>query len=365
MKTRNFILSFLMMMFCSVTFGQNWGDFNYHDYPNHMTVNAVISIDGQQQSNSNLTIAPYCGDERRGETAQAIKAVTGKYIVDLLIYGETNGDLITFKLFDGEYMYDNLADYSKAFEADAVYGDLRNPAKINFKSVAKVGDKKYGKLQVAVNAAEGKTVEVINDVTLKEAVVVANNTTIDFGNNAITANVFPAFRIQGNANVTVKNGNITNNDYVFVLGASDGSSAGNLTIESGKYIGEVSVASVTKGLLTINGGEFNLQNVGQYGYTYLINCIDNNYPASANVVVTGGKFYGFNPENNAAEGEGTNFCAAGYGAVETGTDIWTVVPRQSQQLSAGWNWFSSYININGKTGLEKLQKALAIIASAF
>jgi hypothetical protein len=56
MKTRNFILSFLMMMFCSVTFGQNWGDFNYHDYPNNMTVKAVISIDGELQSNSNLTI---------------------------------------------------------------------------------------------------------------------------------------------------------------------------------------------------------------------------------------------------------------------------------------------------------------------
>jgi hypothetical protein len=213
-------------------------------------------------------------------------------------------------------MYDNLADYSKAFTVEAVYGDLRNPENINFKSVAKVDDKKYGKLQVAVNAAEGKTVEVINDVTLKESVVVAKNTTIDFGNKAITANVYPAFRIQGNANVTVKNGNITNNDYVFVLGASDGSSAGDLTIESGKYVGEVTVASVTKGLLTISGGEFNLQNVGQYGYTYLINCIDNNYPASANVVVTGGKFYGFNPENNAAEGANTNFCAEGYVASE-------------------------------------------------
>ena len=85
------------------------------------------------------------------------------------------------------------------------------------------------------------------------------------------------------------------------------------------------VASVTKGLLTIKGGEFNLQNVGQYGYTYLINCIDANYPASANVVVTGGKFYGFNPENNAAEGAGTDFCAEGYFAVETGENVYEVV----------------------------------------
>ena len=316
MKTRNFILSIFMMMFCSFAFGQNWGDFNYHNYPNNMTVNAVLSIDGELQSNPNLTIAPYCGDERRGEPKSLQLTPAGKYMAYMLIYGNENGDNITFKLYDGECMYDNLADYGVAFEADAVHGDLRNPETINFRSAAKVGDKKYGKLQAAVDAAEGKTVEVINDIALNETVIVAKSTTIDFANNAITADVFPAFRIQGNADVTVKNGNITNGDYVFVLGSSDQTSAGKLTIESGKYVGETTVASVTKGQLNISGGEFDLQNVGQYGYTYLINCIDANYQASANVSITGGKFYGFNPENNAAEGANTNFCAEGYVASE-------------------------------------------------
>ena len=316
MKTRNFILSIFMMMFCSFAFGQNWGDFNYHNYPNNMTVNAVLSIDGELQSNPNLTIAPYCGDERRGEPVPAVKAVTGKYMACMLIYGNENGDNITFKLYDGECMYDNLADYGVAYEADTVHGDLRNPETINFRSAAKVGDKKYGKLQAAVDAAEGKTVEVINAIALNETVIVDKSTTIDFANKAITADVFPAFRIQGNADVTVKNGNITNGDYVFVLGSSDQTSAGKLTIESGKYVGETTVASVTKGQLNISGGEFDLQNVGQYGYTYLINCIDANYLTSANVSITGGKFYGFNPENNAAEGANTNFCAEGYVASE-------------------------------------------------
>ena len=34
------------------------------------------------------------------------------------------------------------------------------------------------------------------------------------------------------------------------------------------------------------------------------------------------------------------------------------IVTQSQTLSAGWNWFSSYIDINGTTGLAKLQNAL-------
>ena len=144
MKTRNFILSMFMMMFCSMAFGQNWGDFNYHNYPNNMTVNAVVSIDGELQSNADLTIAPYCGDVRRGEPTNAKLTMTGQYMAEVLIYGETNGDNITFKLYDGECMYDNLADYNVDFTANAVYGDLRNPVAVNFKAIAQVGDKKYG-----------------------------------------------------------------------------------------------------------------------------------------------------------------------------------------------------------------------------
>lgn len=54
---------------------------------------------------------------------------------------------------------------------------------------------------------------------------------------------------------------------------------------------------------------------------YLLNCYDANYAnGTAKIIVTGGKFYDFNPADNSAEGEHTNFVAEGY-HVETSTVV--------------------------------------------
>ena len=186
---------------------------------------------------------------------------------------------------------------------------------------ARIENKYYGTFDAALAAAqEGNTITVLAPVVITE------DKTYDLtGLSVVGENVYPIFRIQNGANVVVANGNISNDDYVFVLGASDGSSAGNLTIESGVYTGTTTVASVTKGLLKINGGEFKV-NASEYGATYMINCIDANYnDDSANVEIYGGKFYGFNPEDNVAEGANTNFCAQGYAANEIETGVYEVV----------------------------------------
>ena len=54
---------------------------------------------------------------------------------------------------------------------------------------------------------------------------------------------------------------------------------------------------------------------------YLLNCYGANYAnGTAKIIVTGGKFYDFNPADNSAEGEHTNFVAEGY-HVETSTVV--------------------------------------------
>ena len=202
MKTRNFILSMFMMMFCSFAFGQNWGDFNYHNYPNNMTVNAVVSIDGELQSNADLTIAPYYGDERRGEPTNAKLTMTGQYMAEVLIYGETNGENITFKLYDGECMYDNLADYNVDFTADAVYGDLRNPVAVNFKAIAQVADKKYGSLDKAISVATaGQTVKLLTNVE-REYVEIPANVALDLNGNTIKADIVGSILINNGLWIT-------------------------------------------------------------------------------------------------------------------------------------------------------------------
>lgn len=70
------------------------------------------------------------------------------------------------------------------------------------------------------------------------------------------------------------------------------------------------------GTINITNGTF--RNNGD-DKTYMLNCYDANYRAgTAKIVVTGGKFYDFNPADNTAEGEHTNFVAEGY-HVETST----------------------------------------------
>lgn len=66
------------------------------------------------------------------------------------------------------------------------------------------------------------------------------------------------------------------------------------------YLGTI---NITEGIFKNNGDD----------KTFLLNCYDDNYKnGTAKIIVTGGKFYDFDPGNNKAEGEGTSFLAKGY-----------------------------------------------------
>ena len=70
------------------------------------------------------------------------------------------------------------------------------------------------------------------------------------------------------------------------------------------------------GTINITGGVF--MSSGVTSSKYLLNCKDANYQSgTAKIIVTGGKFYGFDPKDNEAEGEHTNFMAEGYTTVES------------------------------------------------
>ncbi len=236
------------------------------------------------------------------------------------------------------------------------------------------GGAKFTSLQGAIDAAQNNnTVTVIKSHELAETVIVNKDVEFKFENGVqVTAPAYSyengvhtnptAFRIVDGATVTVNSFNITsgvNGLYNFILGAADGETAGNLVINDGTFVANTSVVSVTKGNLVIEGGDFSLVE-GTTDYRYLINCIDANYNnGTATVAISGGTFHNWNPQDNAAETGGhANFCAEGYAAVETSTGVWEVVPMQEMKLYAGWNWFSSYIDINGEAGLGRLQDAL-------
>ena len=67
------------------------------------------------------------------------------------------------------------------------------------------------------------------------------------------------------------------------------------------------------GTINITNGTF--RNDGE-DKKFVLNCYDANYRnGTAKIIVTGGKFYDFDPANNTAEGEGTSFVPEGYESV--------------------------------------------------
>lgn len=74
------------------------------------------------------------------------------------------------------------------------------------------------------------------------------------------------------------------------------------------------------GQIEINGGEFKCQTP-----KWTLNVKDKDR-STANIVVKGGKFHGFNPANCESEGPNTNFVAPGYKVIEE-DGIFTVIPE--------------------------------------
>jgi len=143
----------------------------------------------------------------------------------------------------------------------------------------------------------------------------------------LNKSVWSLFEVNQGSNVTIKgNGKVVakENDCYVV----DVKNGGNLVIEDGEFIGNISAVYVYEGTAVINGGTFKIQQLDpkapQNGYGYLLNCFDANYKnGKAKLEVRGGKFYGFNPAANI-EGTGTSYVADGYESVELEPGVWTV-----------------------------------------
>ena len=100
----------------------------------NMTLTGVIQINGVEQTSDQLEVGAFCGDECRGSQQTYYFAPVQRYIVQLIIYGET-GDMISFRLYDHatEQEIDLVSPAPVAFNADG-YGSLSNPYVLNFSS---------------------------------------------------------------------------------------------------------------------------------------------------------------------------------------------------------------------------------------
>lgn len=173
-------------------------------------------------------------------------------------------------------------------------------------------------------------------VALTEDLVFDKETVLDL--NGFTLSFVGGKYLRVLNNVTVKNGTLISDTNGFLVGKRSAEGVtpvvGNLTIESGNYRCPTTIAQATNGTVTIKGGCFTVDpwddGVGGDGYRYTMNCYDASYrDGTAKVIIEGGTFYKWNPQNNTAEGADTNFVKEGYISnyvVIDGAEAYTVVP---------------------------------------
>lgn len=224
-------------------------------------------------------------------------------------------------------------------------------------------DKKYGSLQDAIdNAKDGDEIRLLNDIVLVDTVSIdkginlnlgvykiSNSIDFNYNNFALIYAKSPSepVRILGNGAVEALEDDSENALYgIHVYRGC------HLILENGRFVGNTTSINVQKGTLEILGGMFDLATEYNGSRQYMINCIDSAYKdGSAKIIVKGGKFRNFNPQDCAAEGAHTNFVAAGYVAVETSENEYITV----RSVEDG-----EVVSINGKT-YRSMEDALSSV----
>lgn len=204
------------------------------------------------------------------------------------------------------------------------------------------------------NAKDGDVITLTGDVyypetwtTLEDRVVVtANNVTLDLG--AYTINIPASLEPSDNwMGINVSGGSLTVNATTgglqsvaaTVCGVYGFNVEGNgaLTINGGIYDCGLTVAQAKLGTVTVNGGIFMVESVNSdYGNTYLFNCVDTPYrEGTADIIVNGGTFRGWDPANSKSENPVANFLADGYVTLteEKDGDTWYTVGTLTDMLA--------------------------------
>ena len=195
--------------------------------------------------------------------------------------------------------------------------------------VAKIDGTEYATLQEAVDAATaGQTIVLLKDVDASSGVTVGKKIVLDMNGKKLYNTVdiwdtsWSLISVRANGDLTITgNGTFAakENDCYAV----DVQAGGKVTIQNGTFVGNIHAVYVHTGTAIINGGTYTVQQ--QYPnadrpYDFVLNCYDASRAAgTATITVNGGEFPQIDPSNCKAEGEGTDFVAAGV-AVATVTD---------------------------------------------
>lgn len=265
MKKRLTILTCLMLV-CSFMFGQNqssiWGPITKSPDGLNMSANLGVLIQGESQNNADLEIGAFCGQELRGLSHIIDFFGNGQfYVAATQIYG-TNGDVITFKLYNPDNNIEYICDNTITFEANATVASPFEPYELNFYvpviGVAEVNGVGYQTLAEAYNnAAEGSTINLLCDAQ-GAGIVIDKNVTINFNSHAYTF-VSPA--VGSNGTKTLGFQILKDNDVTLTNGTL------NVAAEAGESFAMLiqNYADLTLTDMTLDGDNLNRNN-----YSYVL-----------------------------------------------------------------------------------------------
>lgn len=235
----------------------------------------------------------------------------------------------------------NGATLAAGYVANKDESGMYKVAKAN--PVAAIGDVKYDTLQAAINAAQdtkdGATITLLTDINTSSYYEVKgeNPVIIDLaGHNITGSGISGLFYVTVKGDLTIKGeGTVTAvEDNKAAMAVWVRSSFAKVTLEGGTYTQQITNTAdphfdliyVERGNVYVKGGTYK-------GATpdWTLNCKDEYYQSKeANIEVTGGTFVGFDPANNKAEGENTNFVPAGYVSNMNEDGSYTVAPEDTK-----------------------------------
>lgn len=169
------------------------------------------------------------------------------------------------------------------------------------------------------------TIKLASDVKISDTIIVTSKVTLDLNRKTIspTKDIWNeesykwsiiSVREDGKLTITGDGKLSARENDTYAVDVQDGA---HLVIENGEFVGNIHSVYVLKGSAEIKGGRYSIQQTYDKDpakpYEFVLNLWDENRKnGTAKIVVTGGTFEEFNPDNNAAEGEGNSFLAEGY-----------------------------------------------------
>ncbi|HJM46686.1 MAG TPA: hypothetical protein QGH56_02545, partial [Candidatus Marinimicrobia bacterium] len=105
---------------------------NPSNFQFNASMTGVLIFNGEESTDSNDIIAAFVGDECRGVKTDGI-LISGKMVFGLTIFGNENGESLTFKAYDAsnDQVNDNI-DFTYSFVSNDIVGSAEDPVEWNF-----------------------------------------------------------------------------------------------------------------------------------------------------------------------------------------------------------------------------------------